>query len=249
MLVFVLDMDGTIVGDANNLLCKASVQGKFCPDDAYFKHSGIIRPHFESFLKTIQYAGAQVYVYTAAEKKWATNVIKAVEKALDVKFNRPLFTRAECLRVDGVFRKSLDKITPRLVKKHSGLKQNNIVLIDNNDVIVPTSDHRCIRCPTYSYLPCLDVLRHEANIYETYQKHAAILYNFGFLTKPNFSCVQTFFANYYGLLARQMYESVKNKQMAMADTFWLQMETYFRSNNVKEFDKKTMSHIRRYISN
>jgi hypothetical protein len=123
----------------------------------------IIRPFLSSFLhKTKEHFNnigvhVEYFVYTASDKTWAQFLIPHIEKALKIKFNRPILTRDDCYR-DSAFQKSkyiaISAIYKSLKKRYPQLQktdiEENFLMIDNNvDIFKETDRKRVIMCPTY----------------------------------------------------------------------------------------------------
>jgi hypothetical protein len=175
--VFIIDLDGTIVGRVDYQSHKFTLQsilkqsGIRVSDKnaekvptAYGPSSRLVRPGLASFMREIyaMYGGkAFFFLYTASERQWAQQQIKWIEKSHGVKFARPLFTRDDCI-VDagGNTRKSINKIWPRISRTlPSGMTprermyilDNQTMIIDNNSVYVDHMD-KLLLCPDYDYL-------------------------------------------------------------------------------------------------
>ena len=166
-LVFILDLDGTIIGDCTyqsilfhveNILRDNKIKAKADTQllESYRPDSKLVRPFFKYFIGCIKkyYPNSLIYVYTASEKSWAEKEIKLIEKTHGFKFNRPLFTRDDCI-VDsfGNYRKSVKKILPNIVKSMKKVKisTSNIMVIDNNDVFIDYKS-QFLHCPTYNHI-------------------------------------------------------------------------------------------------
>lgn len=171
-LIIVIDLDGTIIGDISPQITtyeimkevkrnggNISYKGKDFPDKL---KAGIIRPHFQSFINTLnsKVTNIEFYVYTASEKTWANHMIKNIEKTLNIKINRPIFTRTNCFFFQNEYKKSLKNIKKpifnSLKKKYIHLKNENdlnnrILVIDNMDVYQTNEKHKHILCDTYDY--------------------------------------------------------------------------------------------------
>ncbi len=108
--VFIIDLDGTIIGDCvyqaeiykislilNKLRIKIKINEIL--EQSYKEKTKLIRPYFKLFLEKMRkiYPSSYFYIYTASEKKWAEKELMIIEKVLNFKFNRPLFTRNDCL--------------------------------------------------------------------------------------------------------------------------------------------------------
>ena len=71
---------------------------------------------FMNYLKK-NFSNYYVFIYTASDKEWAYKEINWIEKQnKDIKFNRPIFTRQECLKEDGKYSKSITRILPKIKK-------------------------------------------------------------------------------------------------------------------------------------
>ena len=136
--VFILDLDGTIIGDCSYQCDLYNIQDIFrrniklspkftkskteCDkilNSSYSTESLLIRPYFVKFYETIKklYPNSFIYVFTASEKTWAHKEIAIIEKQNNIKFNRPIFTRNNCIiDKNGMIKKSVKKITPILIK-------------------------------------------------------------------------------------------------------------------------------------
>ena len=177
--VFVIDIDGTLVGNVGfqsqyasivNTLkkykIKANVQYAIPP--AFGPHSKLVRPGFAAWVKAMQAMYKEVYffIYTASEKSWAHLEISWIEKLHNIKFARPIFTRDECFNdTTNSMRKSLGKIYPKIistiVRERGSLKplsmaqrkaiiDTHLVAIDNNSVYNDRLD-KLLLCPDYGY--------------------------------------------------------------------------------------------------
>jgi hypothetical protein len=174
--IFVLDWDGTIAGKVDfqshafTIRSTLKRMGFKTPPitsvpKAFNQHSKLIRPGFAAFMKDIKaYYGNNVYffIYTASERQWALQEIQWVEKAHDIQFQRPIFTRDDCI-VDssGSYKKSILRVFPRIcrsiAKQHQLTKKerdyvlhNQLMVIDNNAVYTDMQD-RLLLCPDYNY--------------------------------------------------------------------------------------------------
>jgi hypothetical protein len=163
-----LDLDGTIIGDCTyqcdiynieNTMKKNSIKIK-SPNiliKCYKKKSKLIRPYFLYFLKKMKkmFHNSLFFIYTASDKEWAYKEIQLIEKTHEIKFDRPIFTRDDCLLgSDNNYKKSIKKILPKIVRKIK-IKNftninDNIFIIDNNSVYIDYVDNLLI-CPTYNY--------------------------------------------------------------------------------------------------
>ena len=108
-LVVLLDLDGTLAGKVNSVLCEYEVHNSIGSKGRSSKNIrdaivsrlryGIIRPHVVDFCKGVadMGTGIELFVFTASENTWANFFVPCVESALGVRFNRPIFTRNHCV--------------------------------------------------------------------------------------------------------------------------------------------------------
>lgn len=166
--IFILDLDGTIIGDCTyqcdiynieNIMKKNSIKIKN-PNSlikCYKKKSKLIRPYFLYFLNKMKkiFPNSLFYIYTASEKTWAHKEIALIEKTHDIRFNRPIFTRDDCIvGSDNSYKKSVKKVLPKIIRSIKIKNLNNIkdkiMVIDNNQTFIDYNDNFLL-CPTYNY--------------------------------------------------------------------------------------------------
>jgi hypothetical protein len=124
-LVLLLDLDGTLIGRVNLLICEydlhreaaraegASAAGAAAAAGRALRESfaarlrhGILRPGVRRFVRKLEQlrgdAGAtpvELFLYTASDDAWARFLVPCVEAAIGARFNRPLFVRSHCVLV------------------------------------------------------------------------------------------------------------------------------------------------------
>lgn len=170
-IYFILDLDGTIIGDCayqvimHELECLAKmnkIKSKFNNAllDHYHPQSKLIRPFFRYFIFVMKkhYPNCKFFVYTASEKSWAHKEIAFIEKTHRFKFNRPIFTRDDCiLDSHGQYKKSVKKVLPKILKSSKKLITSpKIVVIDNNATFIDYAASFLL-CPTYDFLKFCDL--------------------------------------------------------------------------------------------
>lgn len=165
-LVFILDLDGTIIGDCAyqvilyNIECiikqnklKSGINKLLL--NSYKPSAKLVRPFFKYFISAIKkyYPNSLFFIYTASEKSWANREISLIEKTHGFKFNRPIFTRDDCITDSfGQYRKSVKKIMPKIIKAaKTNIQNDKILIIDNNDVFIDYKNNFLL-CPTYDYI-------------------------------------------------------------------------------------------------
>ena len=146
--IFVFDIDKTILGDVNYILCEHQFNKNIIDMNKEIINSkkinykydfekdlvkGLMRPYFIDFLKFCRkkFKKCEFYIYTMSSYEWTNNVlIKIIEKATKIKFNKPYYTRENSIPYKG---KSLNYITEHIKKKYNTTEDvsQNIVFIDD----------------------------------------------------------------------------------------------------------------------
>ncbi len=256
-------MDGTFIGDTTLELCRyelcRSLNMKYVHTDIDYRiKNGLSRPYFESFIKTmkLKYPFSEFYIYTAAEGSWASLMIKNVEQALDIKFNRPIFHRKYCIKHENELKKSLSRVIPIIFK---GLKKSypslidkndlhkNTVLIDNNYIVTSIDSERLIKCPTYSYLHVYDPLSGIAisKLEKHFEKVFKILSGYGLITKQE-NNIQGLLSQYHNNLSF-LYQKTSTKNIIEEDKFWYIIERIFRNHRIQSLNKKVISYLQKSV--
>ena len=261
-LIIIIDLDGTIIGDITPQLIAYEISRelkfmhKFSTKDFQYKlQHGIIRPGFKSFIKNVKRSQPNIefFIYTASEKTWANFVIKQIETALHIKFNRPIFNRDDCILDDShnEYQKCIKQITPRLFtsvhKKYPILKKDDllkrVLIIDNNSVYRMSDEPSLVLCSTYDYKHpenmILYLTRHD---YE--QQYHRIHHIFGKYIKlketSNWLKFQRLFYTYF---LNQLLSCEKNNARYLQDTFWITLEQILVNKKFSKFGSKTVSYI------
>ena len=254
--VFIFDIDGTMIGDIrpqvvvydilNEIkhLTKGTKKLYESSDFEYKLKNGIVRPYLINFINDIkkQYHYVEFFIYTASQNQWALYLIKAIEKALDIQFNRPIFTRNDCMYINGEYRKSLARIKGRIFKtlkrKYSdyqpSLMKDHIVMIDNSKVFQP-NDENIIYCPTYTFkypenLPAII----SREIYEKYYKIINKYTSHIPLTSNYLKFQKYYYQNYINDLI---------KMKTTDDRFWILLKDILINKNIVSFDSRTIKYI------
>lgn len=264
--VFILDLDGTIIGDCayqvilydiETVLKKNKVKQK--TDNillnSYRPSSKLMRPYFKYFIKTIKqaYPNSLFYVYTASEKAWANKEISLIEKTHKMKFNRPIFTRDDCI-IDsfGQYRKSVKKILPKIIKgnKKYDINPNKILTIDNNSVYIDYHENFLL-CPSYDYVYFIDVWDKMRSEYLKVMEIHKIITN---LIECNKACQYTHNVDDGKLLEQKhkwLYKKHKKLNMAnkkyIGDKFWKKLTEALISQNITHIDKTVIRNLQQFI--
>lgn len=247
MLVFLIDLDGTIQGDVSSQVkefqiinelrkqhnCKRIKHNKKGLEEDLRKK--LIRPEFQTFIDYIKTTtNIELYIYTASDKQWALYLIPVLEKIIDYKFNRPIFTRDDCMIDEKkTYYKSIKHVYPVIwrnsKKKYPSLKKEalDIRLIDNNYVLKPFELDNLIKCSTYNYGVVCDPLRSlPVDVIET---HFKLLSTFLFHPMTNVSSVWLFKKYVYIKLHRKYRKQLSiNKLEQVEDMFWKNMITWVK---------------------
>jgi len=279
--IFLLDLDGTIIGDCSyqcdiyniqeiikknitiknhNIqlgdLTKYKTTCDKMLEKCYDLQSKLLRPHFATFMSEMKkrFANCYFFIYTASEKTWANKEILIIEKQNNIKFNRPIFTRDNCLKdASGNIRKSVHKILPQLLKAMKMPKThtitNHIIVVDNNPTFVDYTDNLLI-CPTYDYLKFHNLWE---NIPQEYAKISELKHFVSRLISNKKMYIRNNPSNTIVLekLHRWLYRKYKkinNYNMKFAnDSFWLNLATLIKHHNITAFNKKTVSMLSKSI--
>lgn len=186
-VVVVLDMDQTMIGDSWHYLsykevlqfiemqCKQDkVQGPICKvRPSQWKKKVLddfFRPGLKEFVLGMQsmFPKVEFFVYSAAQHAYVLDYLDLVEKHTGVLFNRPVFSRDQCvLDEKRSFAKSLKyqsntlhevlgKKYPKHVKDLDTILSYRTLIIDDlSDVW--KNDPRVVTCPPYTFSPIFEV--------------------------------------------------------------------------------------------
>ena len=187
--IIIFDIDQTIIGNINMLskendllefifnTCKKKGINTECQNiDLDMREelkNGLLRPYVCEFIETCnkKFKNVEVFFYTNSTYKWTNKILgKSIEKALNIKVNRPFFTKENSMSLSLDFKKSLANIYPLIIKsllnKYSRMKDtqiaeyilnNRTIFIDDikNNIISYTN--RQLVCPAYDYFSYYDI--------------------------------------------------------------------------------------------
>jgi hypothetical protein len=269
--VFILDLDGTIIGDCSyqvilyniEQLCKKHKikhKGEDILLNCYKPTSKLIRPFFKYFIGCIKkmYPHSLFYVYTASEKSWAYKEITMIEKTHNIKFSKPIFTREDCI-VDsfGNYRKSVKKILPKIIKnnKKCTIKSENILVIDNNPTFIDFQSNFLL-CSTYNYMLFIDVwqkMKKEymkiMEIYNTIKKLIVTnkLCKYCIWDSDSLTDTKTLENKHKWLYKKHKKINTINKKY-MNDTFWKHLANIMMDMKLTSFDKDSVEHLQKAMN-
>ena len=187
--IIIFDIDQTIIGNINmqskenDLLefifntCKKKGINTECQNiDLDMREelkNGLLRPYVCEFIETCnkKFKNVEVFFYTNSTYKWTNKILgKSIEKALNIRINRPFFTRENSMSLSLDLKKSLANIYPLIIKsllnKYPSMKykknteyilNNRTIFIDDikNNIISYTN--RQLVCPAYDYFSYYDI--------------------------------------------------------------------------------------------
>jgi hypothetical protein len=184
--IIIFDIDNTIIGNVNmqskendllefifNICKKKGINNKCQNIDLDMQaelKNGLLRPYIRDFITFCdkKFKNVEVFFYTNSSYKWTNKILgKNIEKALNIKVNRPFFTRENSMQD---WKKSLANVYPliikSLLKKYPSMKDetnteyilnNRTIFIDDikNNIISYTN--RQLVCPAYDYYSYYDI--------------------------------------------------------------------------------------------
>ena len=185
--IIIFDIDQTIIGDINmqskenDLLefifntCKKEGINTECQnidiDIQDELKNGLLRPYVCEFIETCnkKFKNVEVFFYTNSTYKWTNKTLgKSIEKALNIRINRPFFTRENSMSLD--IKKSLVNVYPliikSLLKKYPSMKDkknteyilnNRTIFIDDIKDNIISYTNRQLVCPSYNYFSYYDI--------------------------------------------------------------------------------------------
>ena len=187
--IIIFDIDQALIGNSGhikieyNLLefifnnCKKKSINTKCPNTDILDmvdelKNGLLRPFAKEFIAFCnkKFKNVEVFLYTNNSYKWTNNGLgKNIEKALNIKINRPFFTIENSIYTL-VNKKSLANIYPTIIKslltKYPLMKDENItkyilnnrtIYIDNKKDNLYSYTERQLVCPKYEYYPYYDI--------------------------------------------------------------------------------------------
>jgi len=275
--VFVLDWDGTIAGRVDFQSQRFALQQLLrkygyrqpatatAAPAAFRPGHGLIRPGLVEFMKALSHmtdGRCFFFIYTASERKWATQEIQWVERTHNIRFARPIFARDDCV-VDGGgnYRKSLKKIMPRILRivtkqypltasERVHLVERRTICIDNNAVYLDRAD-RLLLCPDYGYMVfenLLDGLPPTALDHPVVQQHVLSLVNDGLCCPvPANRPVMSKLLEEYSWLARKCKTVMEANTQYEKDAFWKLLRKLIVKNNLRDWTASAIAQLQQLI--
>jgi len=266
--VFIIDIDGTIIGDIKPQVMLYEMNIALKREDKKINvfnvkefqnklQSGIVRPYFSKFIKKIKenYSNAEYFVYTASEKQWATFLVPHIEKALNIKINRPIFTRQHCSLVNNSIQKSIKKISPDILKtlrrKYGNIKslEDKYIIIDNIAVYEANDQPKMLICPTYDFkLPeNLPAIINE-RIFKNHREIVLGIIN-KYVILPETNTYLEFQQVYYTYYIKYISNILRSNNFQSRDKFFLYLLNIILYKKINNFSVNTVSYIGKKINN
>lgn len=187
--VIIFDIDKTIIGIVNILAkeydllefiyntCKKKGINAVCPPRDVFDmqeelKNGLLRPFAKEFIAFCnkKFKNVEVFFYTNSSYDWTNSALgKNIEKALNIKVNRPFFTRENSISNNN-YKKSLANIYPAIIKslckKYPAMNDEKIseYVLNNRTIFVDdvkdnifAYTNRQLVCPEYKYYHHYDI--------------------------------------------------------------------------------------------
>lgn len=227
MFILLLDLDQTIVGDVSflayeyYLIQQLRSKGEKVKIDKQRVSEDIknhIRPYVKQFLDIIS-PHALIFIYTASNNEWAQFVVPYVEKYLDHKFERPIFTRKDTINEGSSYSKRLGKVQGKMTTALSrkGVPKrvlHNCIFIDDNPQLILDKE-RVIPATSYTYYEPFDILRNVPK--DIIIKHQSTIVELLGLQKGS---LEYFFQHYYAILSNQFAQA---RQLTSEDVFFKEL--------------------------
>lgn len=274
--IVILDWDNTIVGKVDYQSQKYSLEQHYKKfglkvkknsrvPKSFNTDSKLIRPGFLDFITELNnYFQGNIYffIYTASERKWANTEIQWLEKSHEIKFQRPIFTRDDCI-VDksGNYKKSIANIFPRILRsigkvkiskeEKSELLHQKLLIIDNNAVFTDMKEHLLL-CPDYNFMLFENLLEDIPLSYlqnQNIKQHILSLVNMGLIC-PFFGKKDDI--NYqmykkYEWLALKCKQISEINKYSEKDIFFKYLTSLIIKNNLKIFTPNVIKQLQTLV--
>lgn len=270
--IFVLDWDGTIAGkvefqsyayNVRSVLKKHGFRAnepKVTVPKAFTHKSKLIRPGFATFVKTLtRHFDGNVFffVYTASEKTWAHQEIQWFEKAHGIKFQRPIFTRDDCIIDESSsYKKSIAKIFPRICRvvgnrtkrvltksEKEYILDATLMVIDNNAVYLDNTN-RLLVCPHYNYAVfenLYDMFPSASKSHPEIQRLMLSLINAGVMCPlPQHDDDMFRIYNMYTWITLKCKNVIDMNEDYVSDDFWKRLRRLIVKNDIRVFSDDTI---------
>ena len=236
--VFIIDLDETIIGNCIyqsqlwNIarMYNMNISKVLLP--FYKENSKLMRPYFIYFIKKLRELykeNVYFYVYTASTYEWANTEIKLIEKANDIKFNRPIFTRNDCTKSKKVsyWVKSIDKIKSKIK-----IKNADYIIIDDSNVYNDNNNLQLF-CRPYQFNAFCDIRMHTP--LDVFPESCNGLI-FPFKDENDY-------VKMYKWLYKKTKKIDKINSKFKNDKFWLQLANVIEKNKIIEYNEDIIKQL------
>lgn len=262
--IVILDWDGTVAGRVDYQSYRHSLEqyykqngvklksdNKTVPK-AFTRESYLIRRGLVKFIEELKaHFNGNIYffIYTASERVWANREIQWVEKAYNIKFQRPIFTRDDCINVMGSgYKKTIAKIYPRVLRsigktrltksQKAYILEKHFMIIDNNAVYTDMQQHLLL-CPHYDFMVFENIIE---DIPDAHLQHPSVSGYIDMLVTQGIVCpvfksndVNKMMAEKYKWFATKCRQISAENKKYVNDTFFKKLKKLIIQNNVLAF--------------
>jgi len=276
-VIFILDMDETIVGKCYNIDiyvrslpnyindgCKYKEITDYCNiDNNSLKNSidkNIIRPHFKEFIEEINkhFPTAEFFIYSAGANFYVNYIIEYVEEVINFKFNRPLFTRSDISKnsyhdwlkdITGF----TDIIMKSLENKYKLSNDDISFILTNRTIIIDdnksvwNNDYRQVKCNQYNYVP---IIEFDNNLLKHIFNNKTYKFNINYFPKiENNMTYQDFISDYHLSMYLNYKKVIDTNKKELNDTFFKNLLQLIKPRNKFKiiFGKKIIKSINNKI--
>jgi len=237
--VFIIDLDATIIGNCKYQLelykqyillknkgIKTNIDKLL--HNYYIEKTKLCRPYFVYFINKMRELyknNVYFYVYTASSHEWANFEIKIIEKANNIKFNRPIFTKNNC-KLDTKEQQYVKIITPILDKIKP--KNPEIIIIDDSDVYKDFKESH-ILCRPYKYVLFCEL--HNYLLPEQKNINSSLICPFSNKTKQ------------YKWLYKKSKDIDKKNKEYLEDKFWLYLTNTIIKHKITNYNPSIIKQL------
>lgn len=253
--IFVLDLDDTIIGNIRPQLYEYIIVSHLQKQNSkyYIKQlendldKGLLRPFFKEFVYCLKQKKINTFIYTASSEQWAHFIIPIIEKHINYKFRRPIFTRSNMIPKHKILMKSIDKIKPVIFNSLKRLNYTvpqqpsflkNIVMIDNRTDNIMEKRY-IVHSPSYSYRVVTDITR--ALTIAEIKENLDVLANLGLDSRgSSINDIKDFQRRYKKKLAQYKNDSYHHNLRDKNDKYWKNVTNYLQKYNLTKLSNKKL---------
>lgn len=256
-LVFLIDLDGTMIGniqpqleeyylikDINKEIKKINNRETHKTNIKQIRYNMsilneelkkyIIRPKLDKFFKNIKkYENIELFVYTASSDDWAKFIISQIEKITNFKFNRPLFTRNHInYNQDKTNIKSINKIKPQIYRTLK--KKYKLNSINDLKYITLIDNTKNVLVEKKNLINCSTYnYTHQIDYLRMIPKNILKKYYIlieRYLNLSHSTNLYEFYGKYYELLNKLFFKCSVNNKYFLNDVYWIKFSNLLKLN-------------------